>query len=437
MNCELKKEKDYIEIDFTHTSEETEKAFLKEYVLVAKDLKLNGFRPGKVPVSIAKNIVKKDEIKNKVFNKLIKEEIELLEIEDEIYANPEIKIIDYDKDLKSIAKMYLYPKIKLNDDYLQNLKKLKLEKVNESINEEEIQNEINNFLKSNVDYIESNEVKDGYLLIIDIQAIDLKTEELIIEEKDYEMKIGDENVDKLFETEIIKCEKDVEKEFSINYPEDYVFKKLSNKHLKYKINIKQIYELKVPELNDDLIKNNFDIEMTGDIDYKAILIAKLEEKILEERKEEIDKKNYEIIMDDLILKSTFDLSDYILNIEKNKLFKNFLNKNELDENISINDFAKMIDKSDEETINDFNEITRNKIYSYLILNEINKKEKIFKIEKEETDFEKILEEMNENNFMNLFENMNDFLQNDKDDFSLSKENIKKTMEFLINKIDQE
>ena len=447
MKHDLKKEKDFIEIDFEHENMELEKAFAKEYINIAKNLKVNGFRPGKTPVSVVKNMVKKNEIKDKVINGFLREEVELLSIEDETYGDLEINIVDYnDSFLKSKIKMYLYPTAILPEDYQNHLKNIKIEKDEIEISKEEIEKEMNAFLLEHAEKKKTEEIKNDSVVEIDVEAVDMSNEELIIKEKKYELQIGTEEVDKEFEKEIITLKTDESKEFEITYPENYHFNKLSNKRILYKVKVNNIYEKIMPEINKELIENIFsEEELTDDLSPYDFLFNNIKEDILENKREEIDKKNYEKIMDALVNISSFNISDYIVNTEKEKIFKNFLNKNELEENLTISDFALMIDKKEEDVEKDFIEITKNKINSYLILNEINKKEKLYENEEnqnKEMDLQKLIESfsgngVDENNFMSLIENMSNLIENDKNDFSLSKEKIKKIIDFLTNKISQE
>jgi trigger factor len=447
MKHDLKKEKDFIEIDFEHENMELEKAFTKEYINIAKNLKVNGFRPGKTPVSVVKNMVKKNEIKDKVINGFLREEVELLSIEDETYGDLEINIVDYnDSFLKSKIKMYLYPTAILPEDYQNHLKNIKIEKDEIEISKEEIEKEMNAFLLEHAEKKKTEEIKNDSVVEIDVEAVDMSNEELIIKEKKYELQIGAEEVDKEFEKEIITLKTDESKEFEITYPDNYHFNKLSNKRILYKVKVNNIYEKIMPEINKELIENIFsEEELTDDLSPYDFLFNNIKEDILENKREEIDKKNYEKIMDALVNISSFNISDYIVNTEKEKIFKNFLNKNELEENLTISDFALMIDKKEEDVEKDFIEITKNKINSYLILNEINKKEKLYENEEnqnKEMDLQKLIESfsgngVDENNFMSLIENMSNLIENDKNDFSLSKEKIKKIIDFLTNKISQE
>lgn len=443
MKHEIKKEKEYIEIDFEHENSEIEKSFNKEYVNIAKNLKVNGFRPGKVPVSVAKNMVKKNEIKDRVINNFLKEETDLLAIDDEVYDDIQIKVIEYnDTILKSKIKIYLYPIAKLPDDYQEKLKFLEIEKKeNIEVTEDELQKQCEDFLIESAELIEIEEIKEKSIVNLDVECFDVDNNEKIIDEKDYELTIGSEETDEFFEKEILNLKKDEIKEFSINYPENHKFSKLNNKKTLYKVKINNVYDKKIPTLDEEKVKELFEIESLENQSPEEYFRNKIKSEIINVKEEEIDKRNYEKVMDTLVSITEFNISDYVLQKEKDKTFKNFLTKNELDENMSFQDFAILIEKSVEETENDFIMISKDKISSYLILNEINKKEKIYENE-DQPDIESMfknldLKQMGESDLMNMIMSMGSLMEDSKEDFSLSKEKIKKTITFLINKINQE
>lgn len=439
MKHELKKEKDFYLINLHHEGEEIERAFTKEYANIAKKLKLNGFRPGKVPVAIAKNFIKIDEIKEKVIHNLIKEEIDLLSIEEEKYDDIEIEIknFEYKKELISEVKYYLYPKIKLQDNYLEKIKTIELKKTEEIVTEEEVQKEIEKFQNENLDYEEVEAIKsDNLILIGDFKAVDYETKEILIDEKEYQLIINDKNRDKLLEKKLFECEKNIESKFEIEYSLDYPITHLQNKKIEYTIFITKITEGKKIEITKELLMEALELDEKDERTINEII----RDNILERKKEVTDKNNYEKIIDCLLEISEFEISEYVIENEKEKIFKDFKEKNELDEKMLISEFANMIEKDITETENDFKEIAKNKIMSYLIINEINSKENIYE-EKAEDNLESLLEGFNEapkeDILFSLFKEINEMGLNNRNEFSISKENINKVIKFLIDKINQE
>ena len=441
MKHELKKEKHFYLINLHHESEEIERAFTREYANIAKTLKLNGFRPGKVPVAIAKNFIKIDDIKEKVLTKMIKEEVDLLSIEEEKYDDLEIEIknFEYKKELLSEVKYHLYPKIKLQNNYLEKIKIIELKKTEETVTEEEIKKEIEDFQNENLDYEEVELIKSNNLILIgDFKAVDCETKEILIDEKEYQLIINDKNRDKLLEIKLFSCEKNIESKFEIEYEADYAISHLQNKKIEYTIFITKIMEGKKIEITKELLIEALELEEKDERTIDEII----KDFILQRKKEETDKNNYEKIIDCLRDHSEFEISEYVIKNEKEKIFKDFKEKNELDEKMSIIEFAHMLQKDEIETENDFNEIAKNKIMSYLIINEINKKENIYEEKDMDDNLENLLGDFNggvnqEEALFSLFKEMNEMGLNNRNEFSISKENLNKIIKFLIDKINQE
>lgn len=446
MKHSLKKEKDFYVINLEHDEMEIERAFTKEYANIAKKLKLNGFRPGKVPVAIAKNIIKIDDIKEKVLNNFIKEEIDLLSIEEEKYNEVEVEIknFEYKKELISEVKYYFYPSMKFKDDnYLENIQTIELKKLESEMSEEEINKVIKEIQIEHTEYTEVEEIKTNNVYLTgNFKIFDLEKNETIFEEADYAFIINESNANKILESNLLKSKKNVDHEFEVHYSEDYEIESLKSKKIRYNVLITKIQEGEIPVVNDDFIISILEIEDSEKIeDINSFFREKIKEDFFARKEHEVERFNYETIIDFFIAKAEFDISDYVLKTEKEKIFKGFLTKNELDESMSVEDFSKLIEKTLEETENDFDEIAKNKIMSYLILNEINKKEKIYEEDEEEKGIEDLIQNIgdgiSDSDILSLFEKINDISQNDKNDFSISKENINKTIKFLIDKINQE
>ena len=264
MKHSLKKEKDFYVINLEHDEMEIERAFTKEYANIAKKLKLNGFRPGKVPVAIAKNIIKIDDIKEKVLNNFIKEEIDLLSIEEEKYNEVEVEIknFEYKKELISEVKYYFYPSMKFKDDnYLENIQTIELKKLESEMSEEEINKVIKEIQIEHTEYTEVEEIKTNNVYLTgNFKIFDLEKNETIFEEADYAFIINESNANKILESNLLKSKKNVDHEFEVHYSEDYEIESLKSKKIRYNVLITKIQEGEIPVVNDDFIISILEIE---------------------------------------------------------------------------------------------------------------------------------------------------------------------------------
>jgi FKBP-type peptidyl-prolyl cis-trans isomerase (trigger factor) len=343
MTYELKKEKDFIEILFEHENSEIDTECENQYVALAKEIKMDGFRPGKVPPGLIKKIIKKEEVKKQVFQGFLKKEIEKIKIDEEIFEEPEINFLEENKKtFKSKAKLYLYPTIKLNEDYENKIKDLEFEESNDNleITEERIEN-----------YIKETIASHG------------------------------------------------EEEFEIN--EDSMV---------------NIFNFEMEEIKD---KTNL----------KEMLHEKVKMAIIEDEKYRVENDNYEKIIDTMIKISDVNISDKIIQKHKQEIFENFLTRSGMDENMSIEKFQEITGKNIE---TELLEATKNKIAYYLLITEINKKEKIFHsiMNEIENKIESLSEESLRELFLNYQENIQEM---DKNNFYVSEANIEKFKNFIMKK----
>lgn len=346
MTYELKKEKHFIEISFEHESKELDSEYERQYSLLSKEIKLDGFRPGKVPVSIIKQIVKKDEIKKDVFNIFLKKEIDKLKLEESTIDEPEIEIIEENiNTLKSKIKLNLFPTIKINDIYLDEIKKFKPEFFN------------NNFLPTDEDI-------NNYI---------------------------NETIGYYSEQEEVQLDKEI---------------------------LIELFDFKEEEINDN-------------IDLKKILDEKIKNILIEKERQRIDEDNYEKIIDIIVENSEVTISDLIIEKHKKEILEDFLVENQLDRNMTIEKLIEMTGNNNLE--NDLILATKNKITYYLLVTEINKKEKIFTtiIDDIENNKELSMEENLKKLFLNYQDNI---LEIDKNNFFISEANLQKFKNFIMKKV---
>ena len=77
------------------------------------------------------------------------------------------------------------------------------------------------------------------------------------EAKDYSLELGAKTMIPGFEEQIIGMKKDELKDIEVIFPEDYQAENLKGKKVVFKINMKEVSEMKLPELNEEFFKNYY------------------------------------------------------------------------------------------------------------------------------------------------------------------------------------
>lgn len=124
-------------ITSTIPKNEIESAYKQLLSIFATKLKLDGFRPGKVPTDIAKQYINDEELNKELISKLLSETYSLIVEEEKLkpLVSPDAKIltqpIAYDKDWDVEFTSCQEPEIKLDPKFYDEVKKI--DKQNEKV----------------------------------------------------------------------------------------------------------------------------------------------------------------------------------------------------------------------------------------------------------------------------------------------------------------
>ncbi|MAH88903.1 MAG: trigger factor [Pelagibacterales bacterium] len=229
-----------IKIPFSVVEKKMEEDFLE----LSKNLKIAGFRPGKVPISFVKSKYEKD-VKAKVTEKLIQEEGNK-EFEKKGYrlaAQPNVKLKSKIEDKVDVEVEYEFEV--LPDIALKNFSEIELTKYIADVEEKDINKVVENLFNQYKDYkkVEKNrKTKKGDRLIISYKGyIDEKLFEGGAAEKQ-SIDLGNNNYFPEFEDNLLEKSINDNVEFIMTFPKDYNKKELKGKKAKFNIIINDILE---------------------------------------------------------------------------------------------------------------------------------------------------------------------------------------------------
>ncbi len=370
------------EIQVVITVEEMEKYVESRIKEISKEITINGFRKGSAPKEVIENKVGKE----KIFQEAAEDAIRLTYpkiIEDNNFftiASPHIEITKCapGNEVEYKATVYVLPEIIL-PDYKKIAKKTIEEETKETkIEESEIEKVLKMLQNMKAKKTATNrEAKKGDLITIDFKGTFEEKKEKEIEEKNFQLILGEEEINVLdgFEENIYNMKPQEEKEFSLDIPN--ITDSQKKDKVNFQIKIINIMERELPKIDDNFAML-FNLKSLNDLkeQIKKDLIKEKETKNTEELKNKI----LQMILEE----SKLEVPEILIERELDNMIKTV--ENQLKEkNISIDDYLKEIKKTMEEIRESWRKQAEKNVSFALILHKIGVNEDVSVEDKEIED----------------------------------------------------
>ncbi|MBK2111219.1 trigger factor [Francisella tularensis subsp. novicida FSC159] len=224
----------------------------KEINRTAKTIKMDGFRPGKVPAGMVKKKYG-EQIRMEVISDLIPQKYSKA-IQDEKLAvagiEVELKENKEGQPLKFVANLELFP-----DFEVTGFEKIEVQKPVVELTDKEVKQMIENLRKQFATFSEVDKVveKDDKVTIDFVGKKDGEAFEGGTA-NDTDVIIGSGQMIPGFEDGIIGMKKGEQKTITVTFPQDYQNKDLAGAETTFDITIKKIQQAELPEVNDEFVK---------------------------------------------------------------------------------------------------------------------------------------------------------------------------------------
>ncbi len=300
-------------------AEDVETALNNAYKKNKNRFSIPGFRKGKATRAMIEKMYGPEVFYNDAADELIdhgfqKELDENREVE--VVSRPEISITQLEKGKPFIftAKVALKPEVELG-----KYKGVKIEKIDTTVSDEEVDKEIAAERDRNARTIsvENRPVKDGDMTIIDFEGF---VDGVAFEGgkgENHPLTIGSHTFIPGFEEQLIGAEIDSEKEINVTFPEDYQAEELKGKDAVFKVTVKEIKEKELPDLDDEFASEVSDYETFAE--YKDSVRKNLEERKTENAKREKEEKVIEAIVKD----SKMDIPDAMIDEQARRMTSDY------------------------------------------------------------------------------------------------------------------
>lgn len=296
----------------TLPSEQVEKEVGARLKKLAHTAKINGFRPGKAPMS---EIVKRysDSVRLEVARELVQSSLPTAFSEQDMLpaGYPQIDLLECEanQDLKYVASFEVFPVFEVAD-----LDNESVEIVKSEVTAADIDKMIQNLRKQNQNWINvERAVKEGDRVSIDFEGfIDGEAFEGGKAER-YQLVVGSKSMIPGFEEGIIGAEISKPTEITVTFPADYNHEPLAGKNAMFKIMVNAIEEGQLPEL-DDAFAEQFGIDEGIDALKKDI-----SENMTRMLERQLSSMNRDVVFSKLLEKNKIELPASLVDEEIHEL----------------------------------------------------------------------------------------------------------------------
>jgi len=291
--------------------EEVVRELDQAYNTLKKRAKIKGFRPGKAPRSVLERLYKKD-VQADVCSRLIQESFTdaIRKTEIKILGVPEIDppALDGKEPYRYEAMVEVSPEIEDIDFNGLNLKRNLYE-----VSEEEIETQIK-LLQKNLAYHkpieEDRPVQENDFVLIDYEGFrDGEPFSETQKTENYTQKIGDGQILKAFDEQLIGMKTGETREVRATFPEDYFNKKLANLEIAFQVALKGIREETLPEIDDELAKKLGKYETLDEL--KTAIRDNLDQGYTKRKEQELNEQIFKA----LIERKDFEVPEILINSE--------------------------------------------------------------------------------------------------------------------------
>lgn len=295
-------------------SEQVENQVSEKIKQTAQKARINGFRPGKVPMREVKRRFG-DGIRQEVSSEIIQSSYgEALQKEEISPAGmPQIQEVKFEEgqDLEYTAVFEVFPEVEVTDFSAISVERLASEVLDSDVDEmtdtlrsqrlkyEETDRASQNEDKLNLDF-------EGF---VDDEAFEGGKAE------GADIVLGSGSMIPGFEDGLVGLKAGDEKDLEVTFPEQYQAENLAGKEAVFKIKVNTVSEPKLPELDDEFF-DSFGVEEGGGLEaFRTELTSNMEREL----ESAIKAKVKDQVMDGLVENNDFDVPQALIDQEINRM----------------------------------------------------------------------------------------------------------------------
>lgn len=322
-----------VEITVTLDKDDLKEAEKKALDKLAKEVKVEGFRKGKVPVEVAKKFIPENDLNAETIDFAVRSTaIQAFQKEEKSpLVLPSVNVTKYvpGEMAEYTATADIIPEVKLGD-----YKKLGVKKPEAKVTKKEIDDVINNIRNS---FAEKKAIKRAAK----------KTDEVVIDfvgkkdgkafkggsAKDYKLVLGSNTFIPGFEDGIVGHEPGDKFDLKLTFPTDYGVKDLAGAKTVFEVLLKQVNEVSLPEVDDKFAKK------CGPFKTVDELKADIEKNLTAQNEHRLEEKFKDDLIKALVAKSKVPAPEILID-DQMRMIRDDMTRNAQSRGMSFEDFLK-------------------------------------------------------------------------------------------------
>ncbi len=370
-------EKSQLELTVELSVEEFTPYISKGAEKASQQVKIEGFRPGKVPLDILKQKIGEmtilEEAANIAIRKTIDEAIMKNTMDRQAIGQPQVSIskLAPNNPLEYKVTISLLPAVSLG-----KYKDLGLQEEEAKIANSEVEQALTRLQETRAtEVLIDRAVQMGDKVIVDIKMF---LDKVPLEDGQHQglaVLVGKDYFVPGFDKKIIGARKTELKKFNLAYPDNHHQKNLAGKLVEFEVKIKEVYQRTLPKLDDSFAKVFQFKDLTE-------LKKNLKESLLHEKSHQVANKNEAKLLDKIIQDTKFgDLPEILIEGELKNMFSE-LEQSVTQQGGKFEDYLKHLKKDRAGLTLELTPNAIKRVKSALVIREIATIEKISPSEKE-------------------------------------------------------
>ena len=271
-----------------------EKAYLKN----RKNVRLQGFRPGKAPRKMIEKMYGEGVFYEDAVNALVPDFVPqaIEEAALTIVARPEIDVISVDKNDGVVFKVTCITKPEVSVSDYKGIEAVKNVK---TVSDEDVDKQIESVRERNgrTVTVEGRAAQDGDTVVFDFEGFKDGVAFDGGKADSFELKLGSGQFIPGFEDQVIGKNVDEPFEVNVTFPEDYAMKELAGQPAVFKCLIHEIKAVELPDVDDEFVKDVSEFDTVDE--YKADIKAKMAERAEKAADAEVENAIFDAVISKL------------------------------------------------------------------------------------------------------------------------------------------